>query len=130
MCEIILRSNAAFGARPTCLSTTLPSLINNTHGMLVIPYFTDNSGFSSTFTLPIFTLPSNSTLNASIVGVSATHGAHLVGEKSILANLVKLITFVSKLLSVNVCAMFFLFFFVYSCYLKMFDKDTFLFYYQ
>ena len=77
------KNSFAFVVVPTCLSTTSPSLMIRIVGIERIPYCIEICGFSSTLTLPIFTLPSYSFARSSTIGPMSLHGPHHSAQKSI-----------------------------------------------
>src|SRR4030042_5861282 len=79
---LISCSTEAFGAAPTALSTSCPSLKKRRVGMLMILYLPATPKFSSVFSLPNATLPFISFEMASIVGDSILHGPHHGAQQS------------------------------------------------
>ena len=67
---------------PTCLSTTLPSLMKSTVGILRTPNCPGRSEFSSTSHLPMFTVSLYSSASSSIYGAIWRQGPHHVAQKS------------------------------------------------
>src|SRR5437764_5854415 len=51
-------------------------------GIVITSYLTASFGFSSTFSLPTFTLPANWSATASMVDASRRHGPHHGAQKS------------------------------------------------
>ena len=73
----------AFVVAPIVWSTILPFLKYRIVGIDLISYLAVKSGLSaSVFTLQIFTLPSNSYANWSIVGAGILQGPHQGAQKS------------------------------------------------
>src|SRR5438067_10630787 len=75
-------------------------LKNSTRGMVMTSYLTAMLGFSSTLSLPTFTLPANWSAIRSMTGESWRHGPHQGAQKSATTR-VPLLTCSSKLSAVS-----------------------------
>src|ERR1700677_1315762 len=98
---LIQRDSSLFGPAPVLVATCLPPLNTISVGIDRLPYLLATPGFSSTLSLPIFTLPFISVAISSSAGPIMRHGPHHSAQKSTTTGSSDLMTSVSKLSSVT-----------------------------
>jgi hypothetical protein len=99
--RLIQFASAALGAAPTLFDTTWPSLNRNSAGMPRTPRTAGLSGFSSTLTFTILTLPAYSAASSSSAGPIWRQGPHHSAQKSTTTGMADLRTSASKVASVT-----------------------------
>src|SRR5262249_48613428 len=100
-CLVMSWTNSSADRRPVSWWTGVsPPLKNSTRGIVITSYLTAMLGFSSTFSLPTFTLPANWSATWSMTGESRRHGPHHGAQKSATTR-VPLVTYSFQLASVS-----------------------------
>src|SRR6185369_3057870 len=79
---VIHCSSFCFGAAPTWREASSPFLNSIKVGIDMMPYFAAVSGFSSTLSFTIFTLPFIEPASSSSAGAIILHGPHHSAQKS------------------------------------------------